>query len=79
MAGAGAGGAVGVDALRGGDRLDELANAGGQLVDTGGQGVDLVQDDAGQLAVVVPGRAVQRLGQLRPCARGRTVPRLYQL
>jgi hypothetical protein len=45
------------------DRGDELADAEVELVDLGGQAVDLVEQDPGQLAVVVVELAVQRLGQ----------------
>ena len=41
-----AGGAAGVDALGGGDRGDQLLDPGGELADLGGQGVDLVQQQA---------------------------------
>lgn len=50
VAGVRAGAAVGVNALRGGDLRDQLADPVRQRVDLPGQGVDLVQQDAGRLA-----------------------------
>jgi hypothetical protein len=57
------GGAVGVHPPGGGDLGDQLARAGGQLVDLPGQGVDLVQEHAGELGVVVLELPVQGLGE----------------
>ena len=48
-----AGGAVRVDALRGRDRGDQLLGPGGEHLDLSGEGVDLVQQDPGELAVVI--------------------------
>jgi hypothetical protein len=58
-----AGAAVGIDALGGGDCGDQLLGLGGELADLGGQGVDLVQQYPGQLAVVVIELPGQRLDQ----------------
>jgi hypothetical protein len=68
-AGAGAGGAVGVHALRGGDRRQQLLDAGGEAVDLGVKGVVLVQQQAGQLGVVViepAGQGLHQRGVLDP-------------
>ncbi len=62
-AGVGAGGAVGVHALRGGDGGQQLLDTGGETVDLGGQGVVLVQQQAGQLGVVVVEPAGEGLHQ----------------
>jgi hypothetical protein len=62
-AGAGAGGAVGVDSLSGGDRRDQFPDPGGELGDPGAGEIDLVQEDPGQLGVVVLEPAGERLGQ----------------
>src|SRR5262249_50239606 len=48
-AGLRAGGAVRVDALRGRDRGDQVGEPQGQRVDLGGQAVDLVEQDPGEL------------------------------
>src|SRR5262249_39150174 len=62
-AGLRAGGAVGVDALSGGDRADQLIEAGGELVDLAAEAVDLGEQDRGELAVVVIEPAGQSLDQ----------------
>ena len=61
--GVGAGAPIGVDTLCSGDRRDHLIDPGGEVVDLGGQGADLVQQDLGQLAVVVAELAGQGLHQ----------------
>jgi hypothetical protein len=55
---------VGSRAPGGGDLGDQLGGAGGKLVDLPGQGVDLVQEHAGELGVVVLELPVQGLGEL---------------
>jgi hypothetical protein len=54
-AGLRAGGPVGADALRGGDRGDQLPGPGAQGAGLRGEAVDLGQQDGGQLAVVGTG------------------------
>jgi hypothetical protein len=64
---AGAGGAVGVDALGGGDRRDQLFDPGGERADLRGQRVDLTGQHAGQLgvmAVELPGERLDQRGPL---------------
>jgi hypothetical protein len=53
VAGTRAGGAVGVHAPGSGDLGGQLADPAGQGLDLGGEAVDLVQQDPGDLAVVV--------------------------
>jgi hypothetical protein len=61
--GAGAGSAVGVDSLSGGDRGDQVLGPGGERADLRGQCVDLVQQHPGQLGVVVVEPAGERFDQ----------------
>jgi len=58
-----AGGAVGVDALRGGNRCDQLPDPGGELGDLPVERVDLVQQHPGQLAVMIVEPPRERLDQ----------------
>jgi hypothetical protein len=58
-----AGGPAGVHAAGGRDRRDQLLNTRGELADLGGEGVDLVQQHPGQLAVMVIELAGKGLGQ----------------
>ena len=62
-AGLRAGDPVGVHALCGGDLGDQVAHSRGQGIDLGSESVDLVQQDAGQLAVVGLPVTVQRFSQ----------------
>ncbi len=61
--GAGPGGAVRVDAPGGGHGRGQLGGPGAQLGGLGVQGGDLVQQQGGELAVVVAGHAVQGLDE----------------
>ena len=59
---------VGVDAPGGGHRRGQPGGPGGQRLDPLVQEADLVQQQAGELAVVVIEHAIQRLGQLQVLA-----------
>jgi hypothetical protein len=61
--GARAGGAVGVDALRGGDGGDLLPYPGGEVLNLAAELIDLVQQHPGQLGVMVVDPAGQGLDQ----------------
>ena len=65
-AGAGAGGAVGVGALGGGDGCDQFLDAGGEPADLHVELVDLVQQHPGQLGVMVVETAGERFDQRGP-------------
>jgi hypothetical protein len=70
-AGRAAAAAAVIGCLGGGDGGDQLLDAAGQRLDLGAEGVDLVEQQAGELGVVVIEAAGERLHQGGRFARSR--------